>query len=145
MRLKDMRISRKLAAGFLVVSIIATIIGAVGIGGLFAMDAADTKLYEKQTLPLNDMFSVIENLYKMDIDLRTAVGNAGNEELIKSFEEDFNKLKEAYAQSYEKYKSSIVTASSKALYEEANEIVNNTFIPASQKIFELAKQVRLTK
>jgi methyl-accepting chemotaxis protein len=140
MKLKDMKISKKLAAGFLVISIIATIIGAVGIGGLFAMDAADTKLYEKQTLPLNDMFSVIENIYKMDADLRIAIGNAGNEELIKSFEEDFNKLTEAYAQSYENYKSSIVTASSKALFEEADEIVNNTFIPAAKKIFELAKQ-----
>jgi methyl-accepting chemotaxis protein len=49
---KNQKISRKLIIGFLIVAIIAAIVGAVGIINLLKIKQADTELYENEALAL---------------------------------------------------------------------------------------------
>jgi len=53
--LKNMKIGIRLVLGFLLVTVIAGVIGYVGIRNIRTIDAADTFLYEKATVPLADL------------------------------------------------------------------------------------------
>lgn len=48
---KNMSIGKKLIGGFVIVALIAGIIGFIGIAKIRAIGAADTMLYEKITVP----------------------------------------------------------------------------------------------
>jgi methyl-accepting chemotaxis protein len=48
----DLKVSIKLLSAFIIVAVIAGIIGFIGVKKIHQIDAADTKLYEKMTVPL---------------------------------------------------------------------------------------------
>jgi flagellar motility protein MotE (MotC chaperone) len=50
--LNNMSLMKKLMTGFALVALVAGIIGAIGVTEIKKIDAADTKLYEKMTVPL---------------------------------------------------------------------------------------------
>jgi len=51
----NLKVGAKLIIGFLIVAIIAAAVGAVGVVSLKTADNADTKLFEKMTVPLVDL------------------------------------------------------------------------------------------
>jgi len=51
----NLKVSTKLLSGFILVALIAGVIGFIGIKKIHQIDDADTKLYEKITIPLADM------------------------------------------------------------------------------------------
>lgn len=137
-KFKDMKISKKLITGFLIVAIIATIIGGVGIIGIRTITHADTKLYEQQTEPLIDIFTVISSVAEMRIQLRNAVINADNKAALKTSEDNFNAQLEIYTSNVEEYKSTLQSDEDKALFDEADKIFAENFITASKEIYRLA-------
>lgn len=54
----NLTLKSKLLAGFILVAIIAAAIGGVGIYYINKIEQADTKLYEKVTMPLGDMAEI---------------------------------------------------------------------------------------
>ncbi|MBP1924731.1 methyl-accepting chemotaxis protein [Sedimentibacter acidaminivorans] len=137
-KFKNMKISKKLITGFLVISIIATFIGVVGIFGIQVIDNADTKLYELQTKPLENIFNVIDSVAEMRIQLRNAVINVDNKAALKASEDAFNSYLEIYRNNVIKYEATINSSGSKALYAEAKKIFEENFIPASREVYRLA-------
>lgn len=61
----NMKIGLKLILGFLIVALIAGGIGLVGVINIKQIDALDTKLYEKMTVPLGEMVLVAESFQRM--------------------------------------------------------------------------------
>jgi len=137
-KFRDMKISKKLITGFLVVSIIATIIGLVGIVGMQLINNADTELYEMQSKPLEDIFTVIDSVAEMRMQLRNAVINVDNKAALQTSENNFNSQLEIYREHVQKYKATIRSTESKKLYEEAEKIFDEYFIPASKEVYRLA-------
>ena len=70
---KNMKIRTKLLGSFIIVAILAGVIGYVGITKMHQIDAADTKLYEKITMPLADMVEVATSFQRIRVNLRDAV------------------------------------------------------------------------
>jgi len=66
----DFKLRTKLLAGFITVALIAVAIGFVGIKEIRTIDAADTKLYEKMTLPLAYVGDMSTNYQRMRINVR---------------------------------------------------------------------------
>ncbi len=64
-KIKDMKISGKLIAGFLIVSIISALIGAVGIFGMSKIEDNSTKLYEEKMAPVDEMVEIVKCVYDM--------------------------------------------------------------------------------
>jgi methyl-accepting chemotaxis protein len=60
----------KLIAGFIAVAFIAGIIGIVGFVGIKTIDAADTKLYEKMTLPLTYIIHIDNSFQRIRVNIR---------------------------------------------------------------------------
>ncbi len=69
----DMKIGFKMILGFLIVALIAGGIGLVGVINLKQIDALDTKLYEKMTVPLGDMILVVESFQRMSGNVKDIV------------------------------------------------------------------------
>lgn len=138
-RFKSMKISGKLTTGFLIVSIIAAVIGMAGIYGVRKTSANATAMYESKVGPIGDIFSMVESVYDMRVQLRTAVINYDNVEKIESCEANFATLRETYNESYDKYLPKVTQPGTIVLLEEADDIFNNTFLPVAEETFRLAK------
>lgn len=137
---KNMKISKKLLAGFLIVAAIATIIGTIGIAGLQLMDQADTKLYEQQTAPLSDLSDVLTDIGNMRIQMRMAVINCDDAKKVGEFETAFNTLYEAGKKGIDTYRPTISSAETKIIFDEAEKIYNGSFAESAKEVFAVAKQ-----
>jgi methyl-accepting chemotaxis protein len=69
----NLRVGTKLITGFLVVAAIAAVIGTMGIIKIRQIDAADTKLYERMTVPLGDLAYMSVSFQRVRINLRDFV------------------------------------------------------------------------
>ncbi|GFO53397.1 chemotaxis protein [Geomonas sp. Red276] len=70
---RDMQIGGRLIVSFLTLAFIAAVIGWIGITKIRQIEAADTKLYEKITVPLGDMGTMSINFQRVRITLRDLV------------------------------------------------------------------------
>lgn len=138
-KFKHMKISGKLTTGFLMVSIIATVIGMAGIYGVRKTSANATTNIQSKIQPIDDIFEMVESVYDMRVQLRTAVINYDNAEKVKSCEENFAALRETYNESYDKYLPTVTQPDTISMLNEADDIFNNTFVPVAEETFRLAK------
>ncbi len=67
--MQNLKIGVKLACGFLVVAIFAAVVGGVGILNIKTIDKADTKLYEKITVPLAEIGQLSTSFHRMRCDV----------------------------------------------------------------------------
>ncbi len=101
--LDDMKIGTKLISSFILVALIAGVIGWIGVVNLHKMDEADTFLYEKITVPLGHLTQVVENYHRMRSNIRDVILVKTPEERqkyidrISEREKDMTKAREEYA------------------------------------------------
>ncbi|MBJ6725492.1 methyl-accepting chemotaxis protein [Geomesophilobacter sediminis] len=69
----NLKVATKLLAGFLSVAVIAGVIGAVGVLKIRQIDAADTRLYEKITVPLGTIGDIAVAFQRIRINVRDAL------------------------------------------------------------------------
>jgi methyl-accepting chemotaxis protein len=70
LQMKHMKVSRKLIISFLLVVILAVIIGSVGIVGMIQINGKATAMYENNLVPLPSMSNVTTVLQRMRVNLR---------------------------------------------------------------------------
>ena len=113
----DLKISVKLLLAFLVVAIIAGIIGTVGVVEIKKMDDAGTKLYQKITMPISDLGDMSTDFQRIRINLRELVGADSHAdkqaaiELIKKLRADLSEKATAF-------EKTILTDEGRKLFEE---------------------------
>ena len=69
----NLRISVKLLSGFILVAVIAGVVGAIGIIDLKALDKSDTELYEKMTVPCSQMGAISTAFQRMRVNSRDMI------------------------------------------------------------------------
>ncbi len=143
-KFNNLSISKKLIISFLIISIIATIIGVVGIAGMQTISKADKDLYESETEPLIYLSYMLNSLNDMQISLREGIISSGKTLAIDACEKDFNQNMEIFKSSLDTYKLNL---SSKDLdtISTVESIMNDFYIPTSEKAFSLARSGNLTE
>ncbi len=68
----NMKISKKLLLSFCIVAVIAGFIGYEGISSIRALDAADTKLFEKATVPMGQLQKISVAFQRVRVNMRDA-------------------------------------------------------------------------
>ena len=136
---KDLKISRKLSTAFLIVSVIAAIIGGIGTLGMFQLENASKKMYEDQTRPLSDISAIINTVTAMRVELRGAVINYDDADKVKAIEEKFNALDAVFLEKFESYFKTMYIKESIELYEEAGNLYKNSFKPGGDQLIKIAK------
>ena len=81
----NLKIGVKLILGFIIVAIIAGVIGAVGVINIKTINDADTYLYEKMTVPLGDMIYIAESFQRIRGNVKDILLSTTEEE-IKDYE-----------------------------------------------------------
>ncbi len=138
-KMRDMKISAKLITGFLIISIVATIIGGVGVFGVLRMKTASSNTYALHTRPLEDIFAIVTNVYQMRIELRNATIRCSDVKQVEIAEQNYNALVDQYKQSAERFGKTIQSPDTKKLFDEASKLFDESFNPVAGKTFELAK------
>jgi len=144
-KFKNFQIYRKISTGFILVSFIATIIGFVGIVGMFEINAGSTKLYEKQTEPLVDISKMLEIIGNMQTQIRKAIIYYENPKIVDTTGVEIEALNRTFLEYEEKYGNTIENVESRALYDEALQLYNDSFMPGINESLELAKKGEFKK
>jgi methyl-accepting chemotaxis protein len=129
----DMNIRGKLISSFVLVAAIAGVIGIVGIGEIKKIDAADTRLYENQTVPLPYLTEVVASYVGMRVCMRDALletNQAGIQRRIDQAKEMDRKRDNAAA----RFKERIVSDKMKEAFADYESALQQ-YKPIQEEIF----------
>lgn len=130
---KSMKLSSKLSLGFAMLTLIAAIIGLFGMVQIKNIEDADTKMYEKMTLPLGHLVQMVENYQKMRVSLREvmmAEANGDKQKHIDKFYEQSTKYDSLAAI----YQTSLIFEDGRKLFKEM-ESNKKEYVRMTQLIF----------
>lgn len=136
---KDFSISRKLATGFLSLTLIMLLVGGAGIAGLARISQMDTYMYKGQTAPMKDLFEALESLYQFRVDSRAMVIYTGDAQKLDELKQSFDSGSEKFLTSIEAYRKTITNPESFTLLDESVSLFNESFKPAVEKCMDEAK------
>jgi methyl-accepting chemotaxis protein len=132
--LDNIKIGPKLIGAFLLVAAIAAGVGAVGIRNIYAIDDADTKLYEKATIPLSEMGDMMQLFQRQRINMRDAIMTGDAEKFgarIKEIEGQLSKVEDSF-------QKSLLTEKGKAEFKTYKE-ANAAYDAVSEKMLKLVE------
>ena len=113
----NMKISVKLLSAFIIVAAIAGTIGTIGVAELKKIDAADTILYEKITVPISDLGDMSTAFQRIRINLRELVGADTPSEKQAAID-TIKKLRAEMTEKAVAFEKTILTEEGKKLFEE---------------------------
>ena len=136
--LKNMRIGTRLISGFVVVALIAGVIGFIGINKLHQLDEEALKFYEKITIPLGEIQNITAAFAQIRIELRDMVLTSNMEERKK-----FASKIHGYVSEVEKsaaiVEKTILTDEGRKMFKDFSDNWK-LYIPTVDKASELAAQ-----
>lgn len=118
--LKNLKIGTKLVAAFLLVASIAAVIGGMGISKIHLIDDADTKLYEKMTVPLGDLANMSIMFQRVRINLRDITETKDAQEKQAALE-TIKQLRLGISEHSTKFEKTILTEEGRKLFSEFKE------------------------
>ncbi|MEA4924098.1 MAG: methyl-accepting chemotaxis protein [Syntrophomonadaceae bacterium] len=129
---KNMKIRYKLVYSFIIVALIAGIVGWVGISQILRITAADTMLYEKRTLPIQQMGTISNAFENIHTNLRDIMLSTDPAEMSRLSLEIAARRAEI-TQAGNQYERNLVT--------EEDRITYNAFLKSAQVCDPLVDQV----
>jgi methyl-accepting chemotaxis protein len=130
-----LRFRSKLSAGFLLVAMIAGVVGGIGILFIKKIDAQDDKLYEKITVPLGDLANMAVAYQRVRINLRDAVESKDATEL-RQYRENIKNLRQTIAERADKFEKTILTEEGRKIFKEFRD-ARNVYGDYINKVLEL--------
>ena len=135
---KNMTLRTKLLTGFITVAIIAGVIGAFGIYNLKKIDEADTKLYEKMTVPIGQLANISTDFQRLRVNARDVIAATTPEERER-FIGRIKELRESIAKNSDLYEKTLFTEEGRKLYEDFKK-TRAIYGPLLDKIVALTKE-----
>jgi methyl-accepting chemotaxis protein len=132
----NLRIGTRLISGFVLVALIAGLTGFIGIQKIQQIDAADTKLYERITVPTAQLLVISTDFQRIRVNvlyvLRT-IGKADKEKYAQSI----NTLREEINKDADLFEKTILTEEGKKLFADFNKERGN-YYPLMEKVLQLS-------
>ncbi|MBI3489493.1 MAG: MCP four helix bundle domain-containing protein, partial [Acidobacteria bacterium] len=97
--LDNIKMGPKLIGSYLILAALAALVGTVGIRQIRVIDDADTKLYEKMTVPMGEMGDMMQLFQRQRVNLRDAIMTGDVERhggRIKEIEEQLAKVEASF-------------------------------------------------
>ena len=133
----DMKIGWKLIFAFLLVAIIAAIIGVTGIVKIRQINAADSKLYQKITTPLGDLAFISISFQRVRINLRDSL-EATDPGEKKAALDTITQLHQGIGEHAEKFEKTILTEEGRKIFNEFKES-RQVYVKYTDQVIELDK------
>lgn len=133
----NIKLSVKMIAGFLIVALIAGAIGVVGILNIRKIDNADTKLYEKMTVPFGDLLALTQAFERERSIIRDVVlsTDAKKDKVLAGQAEQ---VKNDFARSLEAFRATLISDEAKKIAADL-EAVHKEYLDVMDQITVLAE------
>jgi len=116
----NMKVGTKLTAGFLLVAAIAAVVGIFGVTMMRQLNAEGVKIYERITIPMEDLASMSVSFQRVRINLRDAVESKDDGE-VRVYLETVAKLRSDIRERSDKFEKTIITDEARQLFKEFKE------------------------
>jgi methyl-accepting chemotaxis protein len=127
--LDNIKVGPKLIGSYVLIAMIAGLIGGVGIQKIHVIDDADARLYQMMTVPLGEMGEMRQYFQRLRVNLRDALMTGDVERYEKRFKELDTEL-DKFGKSYEK-----------TLFTEAGKDLFKTYSDNLKKYNDVASRV----
>jgi methyl-accepting chemotaxis protein len=114
---KNMKLGTKALSGFILIAIIACVIGGLGIVKIYQIDDADTMLYEKITVPLGELADISISFQRVRVNIRDFI-SARTKEQRAHFETRIKELRTQISNVSNNYEKTIITEEGRKLFAE---------------------------
>jgi methyl-accepting chemotaxis protein len=133
--LNNIKVGKKLIAGFVLVALVATVVGAVGISKIRTIDAADTLMYEKVTAPLGDLAELAVLFQRTRINIRDAVETKEPAER-QSYVATIAKLRQDINTRADKFEKTIISSEGRAAFNDFK-LARANYVTLSDRVLAL--------
>jgi methyl-accepting chemotaxis protein len=133
--MKNMKISMKLILSFLIIIVLAAVVGAVGIVGMYALHKADDEMYVYNAKPMGDIAVMYDLFATQRINAANIVIFYNDDREFSMDEEESLKEKEqGFDEAFEDYGNWLSNDEEKAVYEELGGIYYADFAERKQAV-----------
>jgi methyl-accepting chemotaxis protein len=133
--LKNIKVGKKLIAGFVLVALVATVVGAVGISKIRAIDNADTLMYEKVTVPLGHLAEIAVLFQRTRINIRDAVETREPAER-QAYVTTIAKLRQEIDEKTGKFEKTIISSEGRAAFNDFK-LARASYVALSDRVLAL--------
>ena len=122
--LNNMKTSVKLIGSFMIIAVLTAVVGVLGIIYINQIDAADTRLYQNQTVPISQLQDMSVSFQRIRVNLRdmllakTTQEAQENADTIEQLTADIDKFEA-------EYEALILTEEMQTLFEEIKAIITS--------------------
>ncbi|MSN25082.1 MAG: HAMP domain-containing protein [Geobacter sp.] len=134
----NLKISVKLLSAFIFVAIIAGVIGTIGVVKIRQIDVADTKMYEKITVPIGQLAEFSIAFQRIRVNVRDIISASSLEEKHK-YADRIAELRKKLDEEASNYEKTIMSDEMRKLFDEFKK-TREVYGPMINKMVELALQ-----
>ncbi len=135
----DLSVKTKLVAVFVGFVILALVLTAVGFVGLSRAQAINSEVYETQTVPMETITKIVENILVSTACFDSAILATTTEE-VAQLEQQMKGINTEIPSLISTYEPSIASDDERYEFENAVDIYTSIFVPKTDEIFSLLKQ-----
>ncbi len=134
MKLKNIKIGTKLISSYIIIAILCGVVGVLGITKIKEIDDADTKLYEKMTVPISEASTMEDFFQRIRVNTRDYIFAENFIDKKKYYDRIFE-LKELFDNESKKYESTLFTSEGRKLWENSVKAMDKyiSYIPQLEK------------
>jgi len=132
----NLKIGTRLIAGFILVALIAGLIGFIGVQKIQQIDAADTKLYEKITVPTAQLLSISTDFQRIRVNVLYVLRANGKADKEK-YAQSINTFREEINKNADLFEKTLLTEEGKKLFADFNKERGN-YYPIMEKVLQLS-------
>ena len=139
--MKNMKVSKKLILGFLIVALLTAIVGFVGIYGMMQINNGFGSMYDNQTVPLPYMAYILEDMQKLRVNVREYYIAAVNEDTarIEALKADVGNVIASITPNLDDYYATIVSPDAIAMFDTTRALINSEYAPHLNRVYEYAR------
>jgi len=134
----NLKLKVKILSGFLIMAIIVSVIGVIGMINLNTVDKNDTKLYENMTVPMDNLYNMVEAYQRIRGNLRDMILSSTPAQFT-DYESRINARKDIYDKNFAEFKKTLLTDSGKTASANLDTSMTNYQVLVNQ-IIALAKE-----
>lgn len=136
----NLKISKKLISGFLILTLIAGFVGVVGIINIKEIQKNDKQLYNNMTVPISYLTNITSSFQRIRLDVAELIMATTLSDIKVQSESILERVKEIDSNA-EAFEELIISQKIKDAYNEFNN-TRKAFTPYLQNVIELAKENR---
>lgn len=132
----DRKISTKLLVGFIMVAVIAAMVGLVGIWNIKKIDDSYSQAYEDFGVSLGNMVEIVESYQRSRVNLREIIITKDPQEKAR-YVERIRSFDKTFETKMQEFKKSLRTEEGKRAYQQLQDTVDR-YSPVREEIIRLA-------